>query len=250
MSGTRVVRTGRLVLACVGGLVLGAPSAGAGPEPLPDAVHRRAEDAFVVGRLDDLDAILGTGTAAVDLEPLAVRDLFWRPTDPRPTLPVAADDRGLSARRVTWLGRLALQRTGGAEVRSPYPGPEANETDAYPRLTALVRDRLRRESVGARGLPRESPLSGISDPDIEAFQTWYARRAYEGPLDTDLPEEDRRAEAAQRAQVAEIGARNVRLGVGALLVLVVGAWLGGRILGGRRKNGRRGAERSEEEPGS
>jgi hypothetical protein len=90
-----------------------------------------------------------------------------------------------------------------------------------PRLTALVKDRLRRESVGARGLPQESPLARVDDATIQAFQTWYARRAFEGPLPGDLSAEDRAAERAQRTRFDEVAERDRALGLGAVGMLVL-----------------------------
>ena len=226
------MRRGRLLLGgLVGGLTLLCGSAEAGPEPLPAATRQRAEDAFVLGRTEDLDAILGTGRTSVDREPLAVRDLFWRPVEGPPVDVPSADDRTLSGRRIAWLSRVAAERAGGAPVRSPYPAPEAGETDPYPRLTALVRDRIRREMGGAHGLPEQSPLAAAGDPALTAFLNTYARHAYLGVAESELSEEERKEARAKRARIDEVEGRNVLLAVAGLLALVLGSALAGRRVG-------------------
>jgi hypothetical protein len=183
-----------------------APAAGAAPAS-PEA-RRRAEDAFVVGRLDDLEASVGAGTTPADRELLAVRDLFWRPA--RAGFGVPDDDGSLSARRIAWLAGHAARwgGAGAATAEPPYPLPVAGETDPYPRVTALVLDRLRRESEGAEGFPAASPLAGLGDANLDGFLAWYGRRGWQGASAQDLSGEDRAAQEQLDARFHALAARN------------------------------------------
>lgn len=203
-------------------------------DPLPLATRQRAEDAFVLGRPEDLDAILGTGTTPVDAEPLAVRDLFWRPTREIATWP--ASDGSLSSRRIEWLRQEPLRRARGGAWRAAtdYPMPALpDEKDPYPRLTALVLERLDRERLGAVGLPESSPALATGDEDIKAFLMTTMGPAYRGLRGDEIPEEERDA----RARLAAMAQRNVRIAAGAiatLLALAAGAFVLLRRGSGRR----------------
>jgi hypothetical protein len=177
-------------------------------ERLDETARARADAAFSEWRLADLDAILEGGSTPLDLEPLLVRDLYWRPDarferGGRPE----ASGQGLSERRWAWLSSGGKDPAGG---RIPYPVPGPGETEPYPRITALVLDRVHREGPGARGLSEGSPLAAAG----------WAR----GHLDT------RRAaftgyppDAAAARRLASATSRNRALGLGAVAVLLA-AW--------------------------
>lgn len=227
---TLATRVAVAALAAVGGLALAvaaAPPAAAGPASAE--ARARAETAFCDGRLDDLDAALGTGTTPADLEPLVVRDHWWRPRRGAAAPALDAADGSLSARRIRWC--LA----GASAADAPYPMPRDGEVDAYPRLTRLVLDRLRREALGAEGLPEASPLWDAPDETLQYVWRWYGERAYRGPSLASLPPEDRAATEAAQARFEDVVARNRALAVGGVLGLVL---LAGAVLlrlGARRK---------------
>lgn len=217
-----------VALLAFAGLVLAAPAA-AGPASAE--ARFRAETAFCDGRLDDLDAALGVGTTPADLEPLVLRDHWWRvrPGAARPT--IAPDDGSLSARRIRWcLDRQARRDT-------PYPLPRDGEVDTYPRLTLLVLDRLRRETRGAEGLPEASPLWDARDEALQYVWRWYGDRAYRGPSLAALSPEDRAATEVAQARFEAVVARNRALAVGGVLALGIVAGLAAVALRpGRKKS--------------
>lgn len=211
----RVVVATALV-AALGAIVAAPATAG----PVSEAARRRAEDAFVAGRPEDLDAILGTGTTPADLEPIVVRDAVWRPL-PAGSLPEAPEDDGsLSARRIRW---CLEAHAAGRTISSDYPRARPGETDPYPRLTALVLDRARREERGPTGLPDASPIAAVDDETLRWFVQWFYRPAFD-PTHR-APDE---AERADRARTAEVAARNRTLALasvgGLCLVCVVAGW--------------------------
>jgi len=205
----------------------GAMARGAAAEPVSAAARARAETAFVDGRLDDLDAALGAGTTLADAEPLALRDLWWRPRAGYVAPLPAADDLSLAARRLRWLADPA------ARGEAPYPAPQAGETDPYPRLALLVADRLQREARGAEGLPRASPLWDAPDEDVQYVWRWYASRAYEGPQPDASSPKDRAATEAAQARFEAVVERNRAWAVGAVGALILAAGLAYRRLGSR-----------------
>lgn len=205
MSARRLAAViGVAVLACAA-----APRADAGP--VSAEARRRAEEAFVAGRPEDLDAILGTGTTPADQEPLFVRDVLWRPAPTPPPLP--ADDGSLSMRRIRWCVEAYAR---GVAPLSGYPRAADGETDPYPRLTALVLDRALREERGADGLPDASPLAAVPDETLRWFVTWFYRPAF-SPADR-VPDPVEREETARTARAA---ARNRWLAIGAVGGLVL-----------------------------
>ncbi|MFO0933936.1 MAG: hypothetical protein U1E39_14700 [Planctomycetota bacterium] len=213
-------------------VALAAALAAAAPAtagPASAEARARAETAFCDGRLDDLDAALGTGTTPADLEPLVLRDRWWRvrPDAPRPTL--APDDTSLSARRIRW----CLDRSGRGDT--PYPMPSDGEVDVYPRLTLLVLDRLRRETRGAEGLPEASPLWDAKDEALQYVWRWYGERAYRGPSLASLSPDDRAATEAAQARFEAVVARNRLLAVGGVLGFVLAVGAVGVVLRPRRK---------------
>ena len=222
----RALRRTLVALVAVVAAVAAAAPAAAGPASAE--ARARAETAFCEGRLDDLDAALGAGTTPTDLEPLVLRDHWWRARRgaARPTIP--ADDTSLSARRIRWCLDW-FDRKG-----RPYPMPSDGETDAYPRLTLLVLDRLRRESLGAEGRPEAGPLWDAKDEALQYVWRWYGERAYRGPSLASLSPEDRAATEAAQARFEDVVARNRALAVGGVLGFVLAA--GGVFAGlGRRR---------------
>lgn len=222
---TRSPRRRPVGLAVALAAALGAcPSRARAGEPLPDETRRRAEDAFVSGRLDDLDAALGTSTAPIDLEALAVRDLYWRPRGgAAAALPAAAFDGSLSGRRLAWL-RDASRLSAPGEV--PYPMPAAGETDPWPLVTALVLDRLERESVGDASRAMGERLLSTRDPRLEWFFREYAAPAYGVPIGEPSEQDAKRREETDR-----LAARNARILVLALLGFLILSFALGRLAG-------------------
>lgn len=217
----------RLVaLLAFAGLALAAP-AEAGPASAE--ARFRAETAFCDGRLDDLDAALGTGTTSADLEPIVLRDHWWRTRSGAARPSIDPGDDSLSARRIRW----CLDGRGRRDT--PYPLPRDGETDRYPRITLLVLDRLRRETRGAEGLPEASPLWDAKDEALQYVWRWYGERAYRGPSLAALAAEDRAATEAAQARFEAVVARNRVLAVGGVLALALGAGLAAAALRPRRK---------------
>ena len=101
---TRVPR-GTFALVLAGTLALGAsPAARADePEPLSPEARGRAQWAFAVGRLEEVDAALGASRAASDREAVAVLHRFWRPGGGAPVAEPTPEGASLSARRLRWL---------------------------------------------------------------------------------------------------------------------------------------------------
>jgi hypothetical protein len=205
-----------LVLAGLLAVLLGGRVPASAREPLPAASRERAERAFLDGRLDDLDAILGASADPVDVEALALRDLYWRPREGveeryRP----AASGPSLSARRIAWC--LAPPPPGGA--RPPYPVPAVGEGDPWRRLAALVADREDREARGARALAGAGPLPALHDPEVDWFVDNYARTALVGAPRS--PEDEERAASAR-----SLARRNRTVGLAAVAgYLALGALL-------------------------
>ncbi len=221
-----LVALGALAVALAVTIAVAAPAA-AGPASAE--ARARAETAFCDGRLDDLDAALGAGTTPADLEPLILRDHWWRVRTGavRPT--IEGIDDSLSARRIRWcLDRFERRNT-------PYPMPRDGEVDAYPRLTLLVLDRLRRETLGAAGLPEAGPLWDAKDEALQYVWRWYGDRAYRGPSLASLSPDDRAATEAAQARFEAVVARNRRLAVGGVLGFVLLAGAVGVVLRPRRK---------------
>lgn len=205
------------VVAALALAVAAAPTAVAGP--VSAEARARAETAFLDGRLDDLDAALGAGTTLVDAEPIALRDLWWRPRAGYVPPSPAADDTSLSARRLRWLADPDARRA------TPYPTPAEGETDAYPRLAVLVADRVRREARGAAGLPEASPLWTVEDETTRFVWRWWGTQVFVGPRLEALEPEDRRLAEAAQARFERVVARNRALAVGAVIGFVVAAGL-------------------------
>jgi hypothetical protein len=226
------VATSRRPAACVvaAGLALLALAGSASAGPVSDAARERAQNAFIVGRVQDLDAILGAGTTPADAEPLYLRDVVWRPmaTTPRPP----PDDGSLSSRRIRWM--VEEFATGRAPL-SAYPLPKAGEADPYPRLTGLVLERAWRESRGARGLPDDGPLPPLHDEMLDWLDTTYAKPLYQGDVTHLLPPEAQAEERAARGRLADAAERARSIALVSVGGLVLAATAAGLLLGRGRK---------------
>jgi|GEM_PF-2357465 len=196
-------------------------------------MRARVEEAFVDGRIELLERLAEPGEEPVSVEPVAVRDLFWRPVtgprswkDPRADL----DPTSVSARRIAWLRAHAAARLRGeAAVAEPYPMPTAGEEDPYPRLTAWVLDRLLRETEGSDAIDADGPLGALgSDELTEYWVRVFRRPAFAGPGADADPDEGTREKAASvragivRAKTWAAVAVGVWVAVGGLLLLLRG----------------------------
>lgn len=196
----------------------------AAADPASPEARARAERAFLDGRFDDMDAAVGAGTTLADAEPLAVRDLWWRPRAGYTPPALAPDDRSLSARRLRWL------LGDGRSRAEAYPRPGPDETDPYPLLTALVEERLRRETVGADGLPEAHPLWDDPDAGRRVLWRWYLGRAFRGPRLDDFDEAEQQAILAQHERAQGVVRRNRWLAIGGIAGLALACWaLGARL---------------------
>lgn len=217
---TLAVAAALVALAALGALVPRPAAAG----PASAEARARAERAFLDGRFDDLDAAVGAGTTLADAEPIAVRDLWWRPRAGYTPPTVAPDDGSLSARRLRWL------LTGGRSRAEAYPQPGPDEMDPYPLLTALVVERMRREDLGADGLPEAHPLWNDPDEGRRLLWRWFLGRAYRGPRFEDYDEAERRAILAQHERAQGVVARNRWLAIAGVAGLALACWaLGARL---------------------
>jgi len=158
-----------------------------------------AERKFLAGRLEDLPLVLDGARTAQDRLPLILAAHWWRRT-PGAAAADSVQPDDLASRRVAWA------RAGLFEPPYPLAGSGGAEAEPYPLLRALIEDRIRRETQGAKGLPEEGPLAAYlkapgRTPTRE--ETWDLKntmrmmiRSYRG--DRDPAEEfrsDRRARA-------------------------------------------------------
>ena len=189
---------------------------------MPAETRKRAEDSFVAGRPEDLQAILGTGTSTEDRLPIELLRAYWRPENAREvTQDLARIDLAwerVSDRRLAWLGSGIERRNWSAS----YPLPARWETDPYPRITALVLDRIRREATGVAGLPDAGPLAAFPDDQV---LTWFienaARPAFHGPQRETWTPEDRADEQRKIEERQGVADRNLVLGVSAVVGLIL-----------------------------
>lgn len=203
------------------------PDRSAPAGPASDEARARAERAFLDGRYDDMDPAVGAGTTLADVEPLALRDLWWRPKSGYRPPPIDPADVSLPARRLRWLLDPAIQ------TATPYPRPVPGETDAYPLMTALVEERQRRETLGAHGLPQSHPLWDDPDAGRRLLWRWYLGRSYRGPQLDDFDASDQEAIIAQHERADAAVRRNRTLAVASVLgLLAVAFWTSWRL--GRR----------------
>jgi hypothetical protein len=141
------VRCVALLASVLAVLLAAAPRVRA--DELPAATRHAVERAWFEGRLGDLDTILAHSDPAAAQLPLRLRDAWWRG-------PLA---RG--AAHGGSHGDLRLRRLGWIAAGGPGPWPmpaTASEREPWPLLSALVRDRVRRDRHGAAGLPEHGPL--------------------------------------------------------------------------------------------
>jgi hypothetical protein len=198
-----------------------SPAALAEPEPLSVEARRRAERAFFFGRFEDVDAILGASNAPIDRELPEILHRYWR-SDDRTSLPV--EGTSVSSRRIRWT------HAWHALPVAEYFGPAADEAEPYPLLTALVLDRLRRETKGIAGLAAESPLAALRD---EAAQALLDRKrfAYEGPEPSAHAPAAADPEAQLAARTTAIARRNALVAAAAGIAFLALSLLLARRLG-------------------
>lgn len=243
--GTRAVRrTLSVVLVVLAAMSWPAP-AGAADEDPAAAWRRWVEKEFLLGRIDQpfVDDALWAARDPIALWPLALRDLWWRPT-PDPELRHVYEAAAARAPRALeppyrWL-------LGGGDGAFPGPDPDL---DPWPVLTALVRDRQQRESRGRRGLPTESPLATLpprgTEGQEQAWWDWWRASFLADVMHVAFAAEGIRAytpdDEAERTRLdaAARSRRSIHLGLAGALVVVLGtvAWRLGRRLGPKADDG-------------
>jgi hypothetical protein len=225
----------RALATAVLAVVLGAAAAGAARgDALSDEARRRADEVFAAAACGqalyaDLDVVLRGATEPLDREPLLVRELYWRPAGQgsgRVAEIPPSDD--LAGRRRAWLAGKGRDAQGAL---ADYPLPAAGEAEPYPRITALVLDRVRRERSGYRD-ESSSPLTShawAQEPILDA-----RARVLRGTTDADRSPEERDA----RARRERATGRNRLLGLAAVGGLVLLTALAYRRVGRvRRRDG-------------
>ncbi len=233
-----------LIVACIA--VAGATRPATAAPPTEDD-RRAAEEAFVRGRYDDVAVLLAGATTAEDAEPLAVLDLWWRPLGR--AAPATGPATPLPGGRLARARRDRLRGAGGGPAPPPqprppargpprpgpprYPMPGPDERDPWPRVTALVLDRLRRTTAGASGLPEESPLRALKDPYLDVILDEVAKPAYAGPQPQRWSPEDREAQRVVDAGMRRVAARNRLVALATLGILLAGAGFALRALRAR-----------------
>lgn len=217
-----IPRLAWFLLVAVGGLLL----TGTAHAEVSETVRRMAERAFLEGRLGDLDEILAGATSQADRLPVLLRDHWWRP---RPGRKPAAlqpetglDD--LARARLAWLRAPA--------PKPPYP-TAGGGGDPYPVITALVQDRLRRETRGHEGLPEDGPLEALAgrlDPEERRREIYFlAERTHQQMEDAYGGPAPYPGQAEDVAQAAELRSRNGTLAALSLLVFLLLPILLGRF---------------------
>ncbi|MFV1958668.1 MAG: hypothetical protein ACC662_04570, partial [Planctomycetota bacterium] len=221
------------------------PRARARGEPsarLDDAVALSAQEVFVRGRPDLLEAYLGPAAEAETpraILPFALRDLWWRPAED-PTLRGRARDllaraHGLLARQLAWT-------LGGGE--GPYPTPQEGEIDPWPALTTVVLDRLAREREGLSAVRKGGPEDHRPPP--QAWNAWYPdwkRDVLDWTRDRAYGRRSEGVEArpSEEEARADRRAEAVRLRNAILALLLLAVFVGGTVLLGRRLGERKAA---------
>ncbi len=224
--------------ALLGAASLRTRSAFADEPPAADpSLRTRAEQALSYGEIGDVEVLLGESGADVDREGVLVAGRFWRIGPRTGGDRPATRPASVSGRRIVWMGAwsalVAAGRSPTGPGAPPYPTPATGEVEPYPVLTPLVLDRLRRETVGASGLPDASPLAASSDPSVRWFVQYVYKPSILGPLRADWSEEERRSEADRDDRVRSLASRNRLLAVGSILAFLLAA-VGFAALAGRR----------------
>ena len=146
-------------LLCVIALLATMGASAAWAEDKEADARRAAEQAFLEGRCEDVEAVLEERLETPAARhrtgwwPISVRRCWWR-SGGSVSGPLSAQPQDEASRqRSRW---LVADHTQGPH--RPFPDLDDGGEDPYPVLTALVRDRQRRETHGHAGLPEESPL--------------------------------------------------------------------------------------------
>lgn len=211
----------KTLVACFG-LAFAADAAIAGPDDAFDAGH--VQRAMAVGDVYDRAAAPGSSFSPAASAFAWFLDAYWRPVpvaDGRGRRPEAKADA--VAERIQWLARLATEPT--------LSEPIAGNADPLAVLTALVLDRNRREREGLHSTHTQGPLAAVgTDEAIKYFLDEWAPGAYGGPSAIVGRKPEAEQVALERG-LKEDAARNVLVGLGAILGLVLVAAVGGITLG-------------------
>ena len=139
-----------------------APSAARADDEAKAKRLRAAEHDMLDGRIRLVEDAVGNGTTALERLPLVLADHWWRIAAPSEETPDPAGADELTTRRLAWARARAYE--------PPYPVPGGGAEDPLPLLTALMQDRIHRETIGWNGL--------VVPADV-------ARQAIRGTLDDD-----------------------------------------------------------------
>jgi hypothetical protein len=196
----------RRALLFAAGVAIGVAAPTAARADTPEERRARIEDLFLQERFAEVEML----SVGEHQEPRLVLEEYWRPKG-GDTVFFGTGAPPLLDRRMAWFGSSG-----------PYPQPAPGETDPYPRITALVLERQRRETLGARGLPSESPLAALHDPNVDWFLANVQRRAFLGPDPAAATPTDREIDR----RVDEVVARNRWIALAAVLGLLAVAGVG------------------------
>ena len=190
----RSIPAGLLLALLAGG---GASALRAEEAPLPE-VREAVETAWLEGRLEQIDELLPEEEPLAF--PLALRDFVWRPE---------ALTMGSARPTAARLLQAEIESSPKYDPARPLPEEAGGGEDPYPVLTALIRDRRLRETLGSAGLPEESPLlrlarrGGLSErqDDLTYYLAYQMRLVYTGRYPDD-PEADAEQRRIERVAVA------------------------------------------------
>lgn len=161
-----MTRARRWMIGCLlGGLLIGGFASGGGHARAEDVLTKQrllhAEHDFVDGRLGDVPRAVDGGTTPVEQLPVEIARHWWRRTPVTERLaPIEGDGTALALQRIAWA------RAGA--YAPPYPMPAGGGAEeSLPLLTALIQDRIHRETIGWHGLVNVPEDGGTSlTPDI------------------------------------------------------------------------------------
>lgn len=183
-----------------------------------EATQQKMELRFLEGRLHELDELVDPDDPWTQYILLA-RDLYWR-RHPAAAVPEDMDQSNAALRqRLQWL----------REARTSAPDAAAGADDVrLPYLTALLRDRARREF--AEGFPNRTNGHHFQTLDLTSDRATKAVDV--GLILLDVYEDAPPTEREQRetAEASWLARRNARIGIGAVVALLLAcAFLGLRL---------------------
>jgi len=225
-------------LLCLIALLATMGASAAGAEDKAADARRAAEQTFLEGRCEDVEAVLEErlDTPAARHRtgwwPISLRGRWWRGGG-SVSGPLSAQP--LDEASMQWRRWLVADHTQGPH--RAFPDFAGGGEDPYPVLTALIRDRQRRETRGHAGLPEESPLvllAPLYDPKKDEALHYYLGEntrywmnlAYKGYAEDEY---SRRMER----KAAELEDRNGAWALWSLLLFVLLPVLGSLWLGRR-----------------